>query len=247
MSSVFGRCVLAGLVLFACGSPALGDTYTDPSGFSFDYPDGWVPVTWAAVDKGNRGLTDELRVWLSKNNVDLNRISVMLLRAGRDEFLENLNVVVEGQQVLVDDNTVKQLTGQLTQQFGAMNAKVENLQGRVQKVGTRDAAVLEWQVRMPGAPHVLRQKQVLFPGGGKTYIVTCTAKADSFDAYQPTFDRILTSFQIPAPVAQGFDWNRLLSSALMWGGLGGIAGAVIGGLGWFTKKRTRPAKPEREQ
>jgi hypothetical protein len=71
---------------------------------------------------------------------------------------------------------------------------------------------------------------VFFPGGGKTFIVTSTAKPETFEKYAPTFDEILASFQAPAPLASsprlfhgpGFD---------QWGAvIGGIVGALVAGL-----------------
>jgi hypothetical protein len=234
------RFLLVGLILLAWEQSAFGGSYADPSGFSFTYPDGWVAVTRAGMGAVNQAVPREVKSWLSRNKVDLSRVAVVLIRDGRDEFLENLNVVVEGQQLPVDDKTVKKLTDTIAQQYGAMGVKVDGLQGRVQKVGSRDAVVLEYQSRMPGVSDTLRQRQVLFPGGGKTYIVTCTAKASSFDKYQPTFDRVLASFEIPAPVAQGFDWNRVVMMAVV----GGVIGGVIGGLAWLVRKLSGKAGPK---
>src|SRR5438552_8631895 len=43
MVSVERQLPLVGLILLACGQPAPGGDYVDPAGFSFTYPDGWVP------------------------------------------------------------------------------------------------------------------------------------------------------------------------------------------------------------
>jgi hypothetical protein len=240
MGSFHRRSLLIGLILVACGQSAFGGSYADPSGFSFTYPDGWVPVTRAAMGDINQVVPRELKDWISRNKVDLNRVAVTLVRDGRDEFLENLNVVVDAQQIPVDDKTVKKLTDMISQQYGAMGVKVDGVQGRVQKVGPRDAVVVEYQARMPGVPDTLRQRQVMFPGGGKTYIVTCTARVNSFDKYQPTFDRVLASFQVPAPVAQGFDWNRVVMTGLV----GGVIGGLIGGLAWVVRRLSSKASPK---
>jgi hypothetical protein len=187
----------------------------------------------------NQALPQELRDWIAKNNVDLNRVAVMLIRNGREEFLENLNVVVEKQEMPVNANTARQLTDVLTKQYTGMGIKLENLQGRVEKVGSRDAVVVNFQSRPPAVAAPLRQRQVMIPGGGNTYIITCTARADTFDQYLPTFETILASFRAPPPVAKGFDWGRVVSGGVA----GGIAGGVIGGLAgiilWFSRKAKR--------
>jgi hypothetical protein len=234
------RSPLIGLILLTCGQSAFGGSYADPSGFSFRYPDGWIPVTRATMGDLNQVLPGEVKDWISRNRVDLNRLQVVLIRAGRDEFLESLNVVVDNQQIPVNDDTAKKLTSTIAQKYGAMGVKVDDVQGRVQKVGSYDAVVVEYQAQMPGVPETLRQRQVLFPGGGKTFIVTCTAKANSFDKYQPTFDTVLASFQVPAPVAQGFDWDRVETMTVV----GGLIGGLIGGLAWVAKKFSSKAGPK---
>jgi hypothetical protein len=245
------RFAFVGLILLTSGESAFGGNYTDQSGFSFDYPDGWVPVTRASMEDVKHVLPDKLKSWISKNNVNLNQAAVVLLRDGRDEFLENLNVVVvEGQQLPVDDQTVKKLTEELPQRYGTMNLKVANVQGRVQKVGLNDAVVMEYLMGMPGMPYILRQRQVMFTKGGKTYIVTCTAKADSFDKYQPTFEKIVSSFQLRTTVAnakgleKGFDWNQVTSSAVKWGIIGGVVGGLAGLLRWIANKSSSKSNLE---
>lgn len=241
MVSVQPRFPLVGLILLACGQFACGGTYSDPSGFSFTYPDGWIPVTRAAMGDIHQAIPQEMKAWISKSNVDLNRLTVVLVRDGRDEFLENLNVVVDGQQIPVDDEMVTKLTSTFAQKYRSMGVKVDNVRGHVQKVGSRDAVVVEFQLQMPGVSDTFQEKQVLFPGGGKTYIVTCTAKANSFGLYQPIFDNVLASFQVPALVAQGFDWNQVVTMGLV----GGVVGGLAGGLTWLLRKFSGKAKPER--
>lgn len=235
MVSIRRRFSLVGLVLLACGPAAAGGDYADPSGFSFTYPEGWVPITRAAMGDVNQFLPDELKHWVAKNQLDLNRLSVVLVRDGGDEFLENLNVVVEGQQIPVNDEAVRKLTEMITQQYRAMGVQVADLQGRVQKVGPYDAVVMEYRSRIPGVPDNLRQKQVMLPGGGKTYIITCTAKADSFDSYRPTFEKILASFRVPAPLATGIDWKRVVTAGVV----AGVIGGLVGSLAWFGRKLLR--------
>lgn len=242
MTSTPWRFSLVGSILLAYGAVACGGSYADPSGFSFTYPDGWVPITRAVMGDANQFVPPEVKDWIARNKVDLSRVAVTLIRNGQDDFLENLNVVVDPQQIPVNDKTVKELTGVLRKQYAAMGVEIDNLQGGVQRLGTHDAVVLEYQARMPAVPYTLRQRQVMFPGGGKTYIVTCTAKADSFDRYKLTFEQIVASFQVPAPVARGFDWNQVLTTGIV----GGVVGAFVGGLFWLAKRLFSKAKPKRQ-
>jgi hypothetical protein len=96
--------------------------------------------------------------------------------------------------------------------------------------------VIDFQSRLPTAPFPLQQRQVVFVGGGNSYIVTCSAKTDTFARYTEVFDAVLASFKVPAPRGgQGFDWNRVL--------LYGIIGGVVGGLVGLFKKLAGRKKP----
>src|SRR5438552_2304290 len=99
------KAALAGLVLMVWALPALGGEYRDPTGFSFTYPDGWVVVTNLTKDQ----LPPQTRTWLSKNNVDLSRLSMVLIRDGQDEFLENMNVVVDHQEIPVNESALQKI------------------------------------------------------------------------------------------------------------------------------------------
>jgi hypothetical protein len=237
MVSILRRLSIAAVLLFTGAGRAFGGDYADPSGFSFTYPEGWIPLNRSMKDVG-QALPPEMKNWLAKNNVDLNRVAVVLLRKGRGDFIENLNVVIDKQQIPANDATVKQMIDMLPQKFAAMGANLDNIQGRVQRIGSSNAVVLDFQTRLPGVPFSLRQRQVYFPGGGKTYIVTCTAKADSFDQYQPTFENILASFQSPAPHTRAFDWSRVMTQGVM----GGIVAGSIGIIAWLLLKKALPKR-----
>lgn len=238
MISTRQRLSFAAFLVMLCARSAFGGSYADPSGFSFTHPEGWVPITRMMMGDVNQALPQELKDWVTRNSVDLNQIAVVVIRDGREDFLENLNVVVEKQQIPATEEAVKKLTGELPQQYKAVGVTIEDFRGRVQKIGSRDALVFDYQSRIPGVPFALRQRQVMIPGGGKTFIITCSAKADTFEQHQPTFETILASFQAPAPVAMGFDWGRVGRSAAAWG----IAGGVIGGILAVAKKFTNKSK-----
>jgi len=224
--------ILWAFLSFVCGASAVADEYADPSGFSFTYPEDWFPVTADVVHEGSSALPAEMKSWIAKNNIDLSRVKVVLIRRGHDEFLENMNVVVSTPEIPVSTRTLKKLTDHLTRQYAAMGVHVDKLQTRVQQVGKRDAFVAEYEVSMPGIPFPLRQKQVTVPGGGKTYIVTCTGRAASYDRYSPTFEAVLASFRSPPAAAWPIDWRHVFRMSL----LGGIIGAVAGGLIFTFKK-----------
>lgn len=225
---------LAAWIHFALAASAFGGEYSDPSGFSFTYPNGWVAINRASMGDMREVLPEAIRDWVTSNNVDLSRVAVVLLRDAEDEFLENLNVVVdEKQQIPVKDSTVKQLTEMMPKQYESMGINITSLKVRIEKVGDRDAIVVDYRTQLPGVPSPLRQKQVMFPGGGKTYTVTCTMKDESHAEYRPVFDKMLASFKMPEP--KGFAMNRTLLYAV----IGGAGGALLGGLTWIVKKLSR--------
>lgn len=198
--------------------------YQDPSGFSFTYPDGLVAVTSLNKDT----LDPDYRRWVETNHIDLSRMSVSLVHNGKGDFRENLNVVVDPQQLPLEDSSVRKLLDGIPPKYRELGASVENLQGRLQRVGSNRAAVLDYQLTVPGVPFPMRQRQVLFAGGGKTFIVTCTARADTFAEYSATFDTILASFNGPPPLedkpAGGFDWRRAVMMGIGGGAIGGLVG-----------------------
>lgn len=159
----------------------------------------------------------------SKNTPSISVRHVLLVRDGDDDFLQNLNVVVVEEQQPVNDATLKQLLKLFPQQFASMGLKVNDLQGRMQKVGINEALVFDYRFVVPGTETEVKQRQVRIPGGGKTYIVTCTWKADlSADSLVP-FENMLASFKVPAPIARGFDMTSVLRGAV----IGAVVGALV--------------------
>jgi hypothetical protein len=208
---------------------ASGEEYSDPAGFSFTHPKDWIVVTSQGIDSLslNEALMPETRAWIEKNSVDLSKVSVLLVRNGKDDFLENLNVVVEKQELVPNDRTLKALVEKMRQQYVDMGVKVEGLVGRVEKMGANEALVTEYQIHFPFIADTLKQKQAFIPGGGKTYIVTCTCKADDFTAFTPTFDKILASMKVPARTIRGGVWNQSLKMGLVGGVVGGVTVGLL--------------------
>ncbi|MGC3965921.1 MAG: hypothetical protein QM775_00675 [Pirellulales bacterium] len=159
-----------------------------------------------------------------------------------------MNVVVEKKQIPLDQKTLDELADFLPQQFKQVGADCTIIRKSLQKYGANQAGILEYDARLPGIPMPLKQRQVYFVGGGKTFIVTCTATAGTFTKYAPTFDAMLASFEVPEPV--GFNWSKVLaggSRGAIIGGLVGLAAGLIGGGVALMKKLSggkRPKTPE---
>src|SRR5262249_29740658 len=163
-----------------------------------------------------------------KNHLDLRQIRLMLLREGQEEPPESLTVGVDSQEVPLDERTLNELIDKMPQHHRSKGLTVENLRGRVETIGTNRAFVFDYQANFPDSKFPMRQRMVIFSGGGNSYFVTFTAKPDTFDNYTGTLNAILASFKVPAPIVRhrepGFDWDRVLTFTL----LAAVVGIMIG-------------------
>jgi hypothetical protein len=163
--------------------------------------------------------------WITKNSIE-----VLLVHKDDDgsDFRENVNVVVEDRELPLNDSTLNSLEATLPNQYESMGGKVEDLNGRIERVGLNQAVVMEYRITFSARPAALRQKQVLIPGGGRTYIVTCSAQADTFANHARSFDDILASIKVPPPVNQGFDWSRVWSRSMSGAMIGAVCAVIVG-------------------
>lgn len=234
MNSIHIRSVIIAFTLLTFGASANGGEYSDPAGYSFAYPDGWIAITKDRHGAVAESLPPEAKNWLKNNNIDLKQTSVILIRNAREEFLENMNVIVNRQELPVNERTKNELVDLMAKQLQSRGATVAKVDGGIQKVGSQDAIVLNLESELPFVRFPLRQQQVFFVGGGNTYVVTCTATRDTFATYSPIFDTILASFKLPAPTSRGFDWTR---SAITGAIIGAIGGGLVAVLKLFKGKK----------
>src|SRR5262245_40923646 len=105
--------ILAALSLLA-GTAAVADEYHEPSGFSFTLPDGWYG---AGKFEELAKLPPELARWIANSHIDLKQVAVVLIHAGRGNFLDNLNVVVFHEEMPLDDASIKEIEKGLPAQY----------------------------------------------------------------------------------------------------------------------------------
>lgn len=212
-------------------SHAVAGLYADPSGFSIVYPDGWYPLSKADQGQIQSELPPELKRMIDDNQIDLSRIAVMIMRSGEGEYLEGINVVVENSQIPVSSSKISELTDMIGKQFRSVGADFTLVGSSVLPYASRDVYVINYQVTLPGVGVPLHQRQYLVPGGGKTYIVTCSSTTSEFPKYESTFEEMMKSFQAPEPKKTGFDLGR--SGTL--GAIGGIVGGLVALMGGLIK------------
>jgi hypothetical protein len=217
------RFTLTVLSIVICAGSTVAGEYRDPAGFSFTFPDSWTTVTSRQAEADPKLLAPEIKAWLNRNHVDLKKLSVILLHEDAGEIAATLNVEVNQRQLRVDDSNAKELLKRLPEQYRSVGINLENIKVRQQRFASASALVVDYGMTMPGQTVPLKQRQSYFPGGGKTFIVTCTSAADEFDKYGPTFDAVLANFKVPVPAAMGIDWT----SAVTAGAVCGAAAALL--------------------
>lgn len=221
-------------MIVACPTPAMGGEYRDASGFSFTYPDGWIALTNPGKKINQQALGPEIQGWLDKNNINWDKVPVVLIRETSNEVPETLIVTVSRGEFTTDELAVKRTLDSLKQQAKSLGVTIENVDGRSRKYGTNDTIVVDYRNISPLTPIVSHQRTVFFCGDGNTYMLTCTAKEELFVDLSGTFDGILASVKVPAPIkhepqtasATDFDFGPafawtvgvLLVAGVWWGG-----------------------------
>jgi hypothetical protein len=235
------RLTFATFLLLLYVKSVAGGEFRSPAGYSFAYPEGWYVLADPRDRLDKMPLPPTIQAWFEKNHVDFSKVSAIAVRDGQGDFLENLNVVVSPGQMPVNDSTLKVLLEGIPKQVVSMGGKVEDLHGGVQKVGANEALAVEYRCTFPGTEFPMRQRQFYIPGG-KTYIVTCTGGADTFTEYAPIFENILTSFTVPAPIVQGFDWSKAILAGII-GSVGGVLITLFKAIAGLRKPARRADEP----
>ena len=229
---------IAGVVCgMFCLQAALAKEYTDPTGYSFTYPDDWVK----ADDAGVRERLDQIPEALKKSldpNADLSRLSVVITRETDAEYAENVTVAVMDGQVPIDEKSLAIAKDNVTKQASETGFQVTILQRRIERLEDRNAVVLEWLSKLPDVPVEIRHRQVLIPGGGQTYVFTYTSTSDQFEQYSPVFHKIVASFRGPPPISEGLPGYVIferIANLVIWL-------VFMAFIGWMLIKRLKATK-----
>jgi hypothetical protein len=216
--------IVASILLLTLPSMTQADEYKDPTGFSFTYPENWVIVNrdtvWDAIPTHIRNRIDQ-------SEVNIKDIRVMLIRNGQEESLEVLQVCAEQREIPADVKMLKGIEEAITNQYRSLNCNSKIMGSRVQSVNDRNAIVVEVETQVPGLASPAREKQIFFPGGGRTYVITCTALANSAPQHVAALDAILASFRAPAPAGNRGNSTGTPPDPLAIAAFGAIAGPVV--------------------
>jgi hypothetical protein len=174
-------------------------TYTDPRGFSFAFPEDWVALAGDDPDAAIARIAHDpkmtaIKDWIAKHKREFCLANVHLFHPSDSESHESVTVVARVRETPIHDDAAEEVTALIKQEVARKKMKFTNINVRVQQVGSRKVLVVDLQNEMPGVQFPVRQRQCTLSGGGDTYLITFTAKADSFDHCAPVFDSILASF-----------------------------------------------------
>jgi len=88
------------------------------------YPEGWFVVAGLQDITKRNLMPPEIQTWLENPPIDFSKTRVLIVRAGHDEFQENLNVCVIDKQPPINDNTLKVLLRLTRQRYMSLGGKL---------------------------------------------------------------------------------------------------------------------------
>jgi hypothetical protein len=212
-------------------SAARGAEFSSPRGYSLKHPDTWKVLTAAQRQAVNQ---ETQRLLNKMGNLDLDKIDAMVVNPIDDGFFENVNVVVvpgvPRPGVGGEDDLAREVSS------GCSAAGIELVSCKVEhaRLAGREVLTAHCDLRVPKVAGVVRQWQAIFPHIRRSYIVTCSAQASSFERYEPIFADVLNSMQYGGGLG---DWWDRLPAPMRWGALGGVIGGLVGP--WLMSRRRR--------
>lgn len=175
------------------GGPRAGAADYAASGLALAYPDGWVLAT-QADSKLLQGSPSPMRRLFT--GLDFRHISLCVARPPEDEFCDNVNLVIESEEVALTEETRVRANSELPLMYAPYHISPTGLAVKLETIGANRTLSARWDIVIPGDSRPLTQWQVHIPGGGKTYVFTCSAPQARFARVEPAFRTILASVKI---------------------------------------------------
>jgi hypothetical protein len=182
---------LAVLFLLVVETVARGEEFRSPEGFSLSYSSGWLAVSKST---NSEELPANVAEWLAKSKTDIGASSVLLVHPSSGDFMEYAKVASTS-YVPINDYTMTNLVGNSQEKFGARGIDADVWEARIRQVGGNKAMVLDYKARSGIANYPLHVRQYYFSKNKKSYVLTCTAKWESFSKYASAFEGIAASFK----------------------------------------------------
>lgn len=196
--------------------------FKSKQGFSFAYPAHWA----IATKEQTRGAARVLKsVAPNIQQVDLNRIAVLVYNPASREFAESLNVVVSRGAMPINDKTRGEYASAVTDGYRKAGGSVTEVNVSVIQAAGRDAMTIRFLASWPRVNNAIRHWQVAVPDKRQTFIFTCSARDADWARLEPVFERMINSVQIEQDAAPSFDTLPGYARDIL---IGGIVGALIG-------------------
>lgn len=191
--------------LTSLGLPGLAaaETYEDTrSGFSLDYPSGWL----VADDEASEAIRQAGRELLgsaagrSGSGYD---VYIFDPATVEDESVVNINVISNSGTMKFTDEFVDELTTGISTQIESAGIELEGFDPELRKIGANNGLLFEYTARFPEQEVRSYTWQFFVAGREKYYILLCSVPAPLADAYQGICADVLESFDVDTGV-EGF-------------------------------------------
>lgn len=139
-----------------------------------------------------------------------------------DPFLENINVIV----VAADTSSLQDANAKAISLFKQHVAQFQLLDQGLSRMGSNEAAWFTYTADHQGS--TVKVLKVTILSGEAMFMVTCTAYPETFDRYQPVFERIVSSITFDRPAGGAAAAQPGGSAVGIAGKLGSLVGAVLG-------------------
>ena len=164
------------LTAFVSYSPAYAqsavNSYESNTGYSLKYPNGWT----------TQEQSSPFNVVLFKSP----------LESKSDNFSENVNVIVEKAPGYTTEQYYQANIKSINQNHTLKNFKILESGNKI--IYGKTGKYLIYTHTYNNTP--LKVKAYFFTNGENGYVITCTAKPETFNTYLPTFENIVSTFKL---------------------------------------------------
>jgi len=161
-------CCLAGLV--GCGKRTVQNTIFQGKEYVLEFPDSW--------DVHSNGMGTDLA-------------GLSPVQGEDDKFRENVNVALENLPALMTDEEYVERSLDVLRNGPLVPASTSFTRTRV---GQMDGYHIHYQASIKD--RFMDNDAYIVINGGAAYVITCSSEVDTRDAFKPTMDAIIATFDI---------------------------------------------------
>ena len=216
---------LLSIICVANATYVSAGNYSDPTGYSVTYPDGWTAIPGAGSKIKTTDLPPETQKWLQNNkSFDMSKVSLVIMHKIEEDYTSNVAVTMyEADELPVSDSAAQSVLKGAKTAASSQGISMTESKASVRTFGANKGIYTEYTMLIPSLGYKTRHHQFSLPGGGKTYIFVCSAKESKFDEESGAFQSMLASISVPAPIKavnnsayeSGRTFGRLLVPAIV--------------------------------